>query len=80
MQRQTLAKWSPWVENEKWQNYAKYHFFKDISVVFFKIVALVLKFKLRKTCEKRGWNHSTVGLCRKRLKKQANIRKIATFI
>ena len=41
-----------------------------------KIVALVLKFKLRKTCEKRGWNHSTVGLCRKRPQKQANIRKI----
>ena len=37
------------------------------------------KLKFAKTCEKRLYNHTTVVLCKKRLQKKANIRKMTVF-
>ena len=44
-----------------------------------KILTLGHKIKLPKICEKRFYKHIQVVLCKKRLKKTANIRKLRAF-
>ena len=44
-----------------------------------KILTLGQKIKLPKTCEKRFYKHIRVVLCKKRLQKTANIRKMRAF-
>ena len=44
-----------------------------------KILSLGQKIKLPKTCEKRFYKHIKVVLCKKRLQKTANIRKMRAF-
>ena len=44
-----------------------------------KILSLGQKIKQPKTCEKRFWKHHKVVLCKKRLQKTANIRKMRAF-
>ena len=44
-----------------------------------KMVCLGRKLKLTKTCEKPLYNHTRVVLCKKRLPKIANIRKMKGF-
>ena len=44
------------------------------------MVGLVRKLKLTKTCQKPLENHTSVLLCKKRLQKIANIRKIMAKI
>ena len=44
-----------------------------------KILSLGQKRKLPKTCEKRFYKHFKVVLCKKRLEKTANIRKMRGF-
>ena len=46
---------------------------------FCKMVSLGQKLKMPKTCDKRLYKHITVVLCKKRLKKTANIRKMRPF-
>ena len=45
-----------------------------------KIFSLGQKIKLPKTCEKCFYKHIKVVLCRKRLEKTANIRKMRAFL
>ena len=45
----------------------------------YKILSLGQKMKLPKTCEKRFYKHIKVVLCKKRLQKGANIRKMRAF-
>ena len=45
-----------------------------------KILTLGQKIKLPKTCEQRPYKHIRVVLCKKRLQKTANIRKMRTFL
>ena len=44
-----------------------------------KIVSLTQKFKFKKTCEKRFFNHIRVVLCKKPLEKTPNIREMRRF-
>ena len=44
-----------------------------------KLLSLNQKIKLPKTCEERFYKHIKVGLCKKRIEKTANIRKIGAF-
>ena len=44
-----------------------------------KMLSLGQKFKFSKTCEKRLYKHIRVVLCKKRLQKAPNIRKMTTF-
>ena len=44
-----------------------------------KIATLAQKLKMPKTCEKRFYNHVRVVVCKKRLQKTPNIRKMRAF-
>ena len=44
-----------------------------------KILSLGQKIKLLKTCQNRFYKHITVVVCKKRLEKAANIRKMRAF-
>ena len=65
---------------EKWdyfENWQKWPLCKGYSLC--KVVSLGQKLKLRKECEKQLQKHITVVLCKKRLQKTANIRKMRPF-
>ena len=65
---------------EKWEHFEncqKWSQCKGYSPC--KILSLGQKIKLPKTCEKRFYKHITVVLCKKRLEKTANIRKMRAF-
>ena len=49
------------------------------AIAHAKYVTLGQKIKLPKTCEKRFYKHIRVVLCKKRLQKTANIRKMRAF-
>ena len=62
-----LEKWEHFQNGQKWPQCKG------------KILSLGQKIKLPKTCEKRLNKHIRVVLCKKRLKKTANIRKMRVF-
>ena len=64
-------------EWEHFENGQKWPQCKDYSPC--KILSLGQKIKLRKTCEKHLYNYIRVVLCKKWLKKTANIRKMRAF-
>ena len=67
-----LGKWEHFENGQKWPEC------KGYSPC--KILSLGQKIKLPKTCQKRFYKHIRVVLCKKRLEKTANIRKIRAFI
>ena len=64
-------------KSEQFENDQKWPQCKGYSPC--KKLSLSQKIKLPKACEKRFYKHIKVVLCKKRLEKQANIRKMRAF-
>ena len=68
--RLIFKKWEHLKNFQKWPQYKGYSFCK---------LAVWLKNLKQKRCEKRFYDHITVGLCKKPLQKTANIREMRAF-
>ena len=66
-----LEKWEHFENSQNWPRGKGYR--------LCKIATLGQKLKMPKTCEKRFYNHIRVVVCKKRLEKTPNIRKMRAF-
>ena len=64
-------------KREHFENWQKWPQCKGYSLC--KVVSLAQKLKISKTCDKRLYKHIRLVLCKKRLQKTANIRKMRPF-
>ena len=66
-----FQKWEHFENSQNWPRSKGYR--------LCKIAGLGQKVKMPKTCEKRFYNHIRVVVCKKRLEKTPNIRKMRAF-